>query len=128
MPMYMVSSVHSISASQKEKVANVIVDTHCGITDAPRTFVNVVFSEGVPLKNGWKHEVLGAVRKGRTGEMNAKLQQTLTENIVEALNESATSVGLSLLEVPATWVMEGGHVLPEPGEEDQCEWLNPSHA
>ena len=30
-------------------------------------------------------------------------------------------VGVGTVDVPASWVMEGGELLPEPGEE--AEWL-----
>ena len=36
-------------------------------------------------------------------------------------------VGASISEVPASWVMEGGAILPEPGEEGE-EWYKAAAA
>lgn len=103
------------------------MNIHCGLTHAPQTFVNVVYSQNVSLPNGIDINVLGNVRKGRTPEMNAKLTRDMHEGVAHFLNISQNRLELSLFEVNASWVMEGGNILPEPGEEGDCEWLQQQH-
>lgn len=128
MPLYTISTNSNIPRHQKKEIAKLIMQVHCGITGAPETFVNVIFSNGVPLNDGISVNILGTVRKGRTVEMSQVLQKELIEHISELMNISRLAIELPLFEVPAQWVMEGGEILPEPGEEDQCEWLQKEHS
>ncbi|MCG8439908.1 MAG: hypothetical protein MI751_17645, partial [Pseudomonadales bacterium] len=63
------------------------------------------------------------VRSG--GNRNAELTETLRQKIREGVAESAgmalDKVEATLVGFPASWAMEGGEILPEPGEEDS--WL-----
>lgn len=129
MPMYTVSSRLSVSSNLRQPLAELIMNTHCGLTGAPETFVNVVYSNSVPLHDGIDVQVFAAVRFGRTEDTNKILKERMHNNISELLGMPKNKLEVSLMEVPAAWVMEGGNVLPEPGEEDQCEWLqNQTHA
>ncbi len=124
MPMYTVSSHSPLPSDTREEIANLIMNVHCRLTGAPETFVNVVFSHNVPHRRGVKMNIFGNVRKGRTPEMNRQLVDALREEILASTKYPSRSLELTLFEVPASWVMEGGEVLPEPGEEESCEWLN----
>ena len=128
MPMYTVSSRSQIPQDKKNQLAKLITDSHCGFTGAPRTFVNVIYSQNVSLERGIAVNVLGNVRKGRTEESNKVLTEELHRDISRLLNIRPQDMELSLMEIPARWVMEGGEVLPEPGEEDACEWLQNGHS
>lgn len=123
MPLYNISSRTQLTESMKARVAQKVVDVHCGLTDAPETFVNVIFYENVPLRSGILHNVGANVRKGRTSEMNEDLTQEMLTQLAELLEVSNASMEISLFEVPAQWIMEGGEILPEPGEEASCDWL-----
>jgi phenylpyruvate tautomerase PptA (4-oxalocrotonate tautomerase family) len=127
MPLYTVSTGLSLTVPRRKELANLIMEVHCGITGAPKTFVNVLYCENVPLADGITMNVLGTVRKGRTSAMNDTLQKELIQKISDLMKISDLQLELSLFEVPAQWVMEGGEILPEPGEEDQCEWLQKGH-
>ncbi|GAA3555479.1 MULTISPECIES: tautomerase family protein [Marinobacter] len=127
MPLYMVSTQASIPVPKRQELASLIMNVHCGITGAPETFVNVLFMENVPLAGGITLNIIGNVRKGRTGEMNNTLRQEQISQISELMRVPEHQMELSLFEVPASWIMEGGEVLPEPGEEDQCQWLQAGH-
>lgn len=128
MPLYMVSSHTSIPVPKRVELANLIMNVHCGITGAPETFVNVMFMENTPLKDGVVLNIIGNVRKGRSGEMNDLLRQEQMRQISQVMGVPEFQMELSLFEVPANWVMEGGEVLPEPGEEAMCEWLQKGHS
>jgi len=123
MPLYTVSTKTPIPDTMKAQLAKLIMDVHCGITGAPETFVNVIYSEGVPLPDNTAYHILAGVRKGRTGEMNNHLRNEMSKQVVALLNTSPQLFRLDLAEMPAAWIMEGGNILPEPGEEDKCEWL-----
>lgn len=128
MPLYMVSTQTPIPVAKRQELANLIMNVHCGITGAPETFVNVLFTENVPLSDGKTLNIIGNVRKGRTGSMNNTLRKEQAMRISELMKVPEHQMEISLFEVPASWIMEGGEVLPEPGEEDQCEWLQAGHS
>lgn len=128
MPMYTVSLRSDIPQNKKNQLAKLITDIHCSFTGAPPTFVNVIFSQNVSLENGIEVNVLGNVRKGRTAESNKRLTKEFHQELSKLLNIHPQHMEISLLEIPARWVMEGGEVLPEPGEEGSCEWLQNGHS
>lgn len=127
MPLYTVSTSNPVPSEQRQAVSRLIMDVHCALTGAPKTFVNVIFSSNVQLKKGVILHVLGAVRKGRTPLMKDTLKQEMVKRICEYLLVSKFQMEFTMHEVPAQWVMEGGEILPEPGEEALCEWLQHSH-
>lgn len=127
MPLYTVSCKTMIPDTTKRLLARLIMDVHCGITDAPQTFVNVVYSENAPLRKGIAYDILAGVRKGRTSEMNNELRNTMYKEVVKLLDISPQLLNIRMVEMPASWIMEGGNILPEPGEEDKCEWLKEEH-
>lgn len=123
MPMYTISTLKPFSKTTMEQLANLVTKTHCDLTGAPKTFVNVVFSHNVPLAKNIKIDVFANVRKGRTSETNKALKEGLIEALSLHMEIHNNEIKVSLFEVLASWVMEGGQVLPEPGEEADCEWL-----
>lgn len=124
MPLYTLACRDPLPQQVRETVAAAITRTHCQITDAPPEFVNVIFMDGYGLKNRWSMAVIGGVRSGgnRNAELIEKLRQALHQNIAPAANLPGDNVGIELVGVKASWVMEGGRILPEPGAED--DWLN----
>ncbi|MBO9489447.1 hypothetical protein J7384_03635 [Endozoicomonas sp. G2_1] len=127
MPLYTISTQSSLPVQQREQLAKLIMDVHCGLTGAPETFVNVLFSTNAPLNRGIALNILGTVRKGRTATMNDELQLLMMDKVSELLRIPQLQMEISLFEIPARWIMEGGEILPEPGEEDDCEWLQNGH-
>ncbi|WP_252176996.1 hypothetical protein [Endozoicomonas sp. 4G] len=109
--------------SKRQPLSKIIMDTHCRLTGAPETLVNVLFNQNIPLKKGIAIHLQANVRKGRTPDMNERLSLEMQNNIARFFGIGASEVSVSMFEVPSSWVMEGGEVLPEPGEEASCEWL-----
>lgn len=128
MPLYTLACRQSLPQDIRQAVANTITDTHCQLTEAPPEFVNVVFMDGYTLKKGWSLGVIGGVRSGgnRSAELIEQLRQALHSNICTAARLPADKVGIELIGVRASWVMEGGKVLPEPGAEG--DWLKAGSA
>ena len=83
----------------------------------------MVFLHGWPLAGAHEVGVLGGVRTGgtRTADVVKRLEDALRDGIAEAMGRPAGVVGLSLVGVASNWVMEGGDVMPDPG--DEAEWL-----
>lgn len=128
MPVYNIATRNALSYTTRQKTANAITDIHCRLTGAPPEFVNVIFMHGHHLKQGRALDVICNVRSG--GNRNAELTETLRQKILEGVAAStgfdASTVSASLLGFPASWAMEGGEILPEPGDEDA--WLKRNHA
>lgn len=124
MPLYICNSkAGTIAEDAKARIADAVTRIHCEVTGAPATFVHVFFFEDGPQPPlGDKTAMIfGQIRAGRTEAQKAQIH----EEMGAALSEH-TGIGLDTLSVfttdtPASWVMEGGDVLPEPGEEEA--WL-----
>ena len=128
MPVYNVATVDALSYDARKAAAKSITDLHCGLTGAPSEFVNVLFMHGHKLKNGNALNVVCNVRSGgnRNAELTENLRTQIREGVAEATGIPVNKVDAVLLGFPASWAMEGGEILPEPGEES--EWLERTHA
>ena len=109
--------------AQRERIAKEIVRIHCDVTGAPPSFVHAFFSEeqGAALPPRQRAFVLGSIRWGRSDAQKARIVSELTEVLASTLGCGAEEVGVATVDVPSKWIMEGGELLPEPGEE--AEWL-----
>lgn len=123
MPVYNVATRKPVAYETRKKAAGAITDIHCGLTGAPAEFVNVIFMEGHRLKGGHAVGVVCNVRSGgnRNAELTENLRLKIREGVSEAMGVAPDKVLATLLGFPANWAMEGGEVLPEPG--DEAAWL-----
>ena len=128
MPLDMCNSLKgTIPEEAKSKIAADITNIHCDVTDAPPTFVHAFFVEDAPQLplSGNRVFLMGSIRDGRTEEQ----KQTLVDQMKQSINTHAgvplDEIMMATIDVPASWVMEGGDILPEPGEEE--EWLKAHH-
>ena len=128
MPVYNVATRCPLSYELRKKTARCITDVHCGLTDAPSEFVNVIFMHGHKLKNGNALSVICNVRSGgnRNAELTEHLRLQILEGIASVTGIETDRIEARLLGFPASWAMEGGEILPEPGEEEA--WLSRTHA
>ena len=124
MPLYIVNSkAGSLPADAKPAIAADITRIHCDVTDAPPKFVHVFFFEDGPTPPlGDKDAIVyGQIRAGRTDGQKAQIAAEMSEAVCERAALDAATVHAFTTDTPASWVMEGGDVLPEPGEE--AAWL-----
>lgn len=124
MPLYICNSIKgTIPATAKSRIATEITDIHCQLTGAPRTFVHVFFLEDatMPPLSDYSVMLMGSIRHGRDDDTKISLTTKMSGAIAHHASLDNEKIGMTLLDVPASWVMEGGEVLPEPGEEEQ--WL-----
>lgn len=128
MPLYRCSvAVGSTTEAQRAQIAKEVVRIHCDVTAAPPSFVHAFFSEaaGGELPEGKVAFVLGSIRWGRSDEQKRRIVSELTQAVASILDLDPNRVGVATVDVPSKWVMEGGELLPEPGEE--AEWLEKHH-
>lgn len=124
MPLYMCNAVKGVIAEHaKPKIAADITDIHCEVTSAPRTFVHVFFFEDAPQLpiNNKSVFLFGSIRAGRTDKQKSELVNRMKASIFVHAGVPQSEIIADTTDVPASWVMEGGDVLPEPGEEEA--WL-----
>jgi len=124
MPLYRCAVAEgATSLDQRAQIAKAITNIHCEITGAPPTFVHAFFNEvaAADLPEDKQALVFGSIRAGRTAEQQAQLVSDMARKIGAVLGCTAEGVLVATVDVPARWIMEGGAILPEPGEE--AAWL-----
>lgn len=113
-----------LDLDQREAFANDVVDVHCGITGAPRSFVHVLFAEddAGKLDDGQNALVFGTIRHGRTDDQRAEIAARLSEALAARAGVGPDTVTTVSAEVQASYTMEGGKLLPEPGSAEEEAW------
>ncbi|APG06244.1 hypothetical protein BJI69_21615 [Luteibacter rhizovicinus DSM 16549] len=126
MPTYIVrSTLPSLTAPTKQRIAQAITAAHADITGANTFFAQVVFDHapgddwfigGVPVEDATLF-VHGHVRSGRTDHQKRMLVERLVRDVAEASGLPTRAIWIYLSEIRPSLMAEFGHVLPEPGEE-----------
>ena len=124
MPIYTcTTTTGTLTADVKSAMAQEISRLHAEINHVPSTYVNVVFHElpaggiytdGMPanpvLVNGW-------VRSGHPTDETTRLATAIAEAVSRIAKIGASRVLMVIQNSPASGAIEGGRVLPEPGQE-----------
>ena len=124
MPVYTcTTTAATLTADVKGALAQEISRIHAEINHVPSTYVNVVFHElpaggiytdGVPanpvLVNGW-------VRSGHPADKTTRLATEIAAAVSRIANVDPDRVMMVIQNSPASGAVEGGRVLPEPGQE-----------
>ena len=124
MPLYRCAIRRGLSnEAQRAQIAKDVVRVHCGVTGAPAQFVHAFFFEREPaeLPDGQAAFVFGTIRGGRTDGQKAEIVSDLRASVAAALGCEEGEVGVTTVDIPPKWNMEGGAIMPEPGEE--AAWL-----
>lgn len=125
MPLYrFITPPESTTADQRAAVADAVTRIHCDLTGAPPTFVHVFFSERADGDTG--HMLHAVHRAGRSADVKAELLRQASTAFASIVGIDNAAITAHLDEAPAKWIMEGGAVLPEPG--DEASWLEANHA
>jgi len=128
MPIYTCTTTEStLSTDTKRALAGEIATIHSEINHVPSTYVNVVFHElsadsvytdGVPaspvLVSGW-------IREGHPKPEVTRLATEIAAAVTRVASVPAERVLVVFESSPASFAVEGGRVLPEPGEE--ASWM-----
>lgn len=124
MPLYMCNAPKGMIAdAAKPKIAADITRIHCDVTGAPPQFVHAFFVEDSPAQplGDKKAFLFGSIRAGRTDAQKAQIVSEMQASIHTHTGIALDDIMMVTTDVPASWVLEGGEVMPEPGEE--AEWL-----
>ena len=124
MPLYRCTVAEGLTTlEQRALIAKEVTRIHCETTGAPPSFVHAFFAEDTDgrLPAGKRAVVLGSIRAGRTPEQKEQLVSGMRSAVASILGRAEHEVQVATVDIPAHWVMEGGNLLPEPGEE--AEWL-----
>jgi phenylpyruvate tautomerase PptA (4-oxalocrotonate tautomerase family) len=127
-PIYTCTTNQStLSVDSKKALAGEIATIHSEINHVPSTYVNVVFhelppdsvySDGVPaspvLLSGW-------IREGHPKAETTRLATEIAGAVTRVTGVPAERVLVVFETSPASFAVEGGRVLPEPGEE--AAWI-----
>jgi phenylpyruvate tautomerase PptA (4-oxalocrotonate tautomerase family) len=131
MPIYTCTTTEStLTADSKKVLAAEIARIHSAINHVPSTYVNVVFHElpadaiytdgrpAVPvLVSGW-------VRAGHPDADTTRRATEISTAATRVTGISAERVIVVFTSSPAHYAVEGGRVLPEPGQEQA--WIDGS--
>lgn len=122
MPLYSLTSPKSLSETTKQQLVDLFTDAHCNIMVAPEQFVHVVFFEGIPLLENKRLYIHANVRLGRSQDQIDKVCEAFITGCSKILEVPEDDIYINLMEIDGKWAMEGGFVMPSPGEED--EWMD----
>ena len=123
MPVYTLASKSALSQTTRHNIANSITSIHCEITGAPPEFVSIIFMHGHNIADGKALGLIGNVRSGgnRNQELTDHLRSAMHIQVAQDAGLQHHEVSATLVGFPASWAMEGGEILPEPG--DESAWL-----
>ena len=113
-----------LAPADREALSKVVTNVHCDVTGAPRTFVHVLYTVDDANRLPDDIDVLyrANIRSGRTTEQKAELTTRLQNATAERTSASASRVAIQIEETEASFVMEGGSLLPEPGSPEEEAW------
>jgi phenylpyruvate tautomerase PptA (4-oxalocrotonate tautomerase family) len=123
------STANRLSAEQKGQLARMMTSTHSEAMGVQPYFVQVVFREiesndiflgGRPL-TGELLFIHGHIRSGRSAVERASLIRKLVPEAMQIADMPRHAVWIYLSELPLRAMAEYGHLLPEPGGEE--DWL-----
>ncbi|MEM7338466.1 MAG: tautomerase family protein [Actinomycetota bacterium] len=116
-----------LAETQRERFARDVVDVHCDVTGAPPSFVHVLFSEdgAGELPEANVAAVHGTIRGGRTDAQKTEITTRLSHLLAERAGVDPSQVKATTSDVEASYTMEGGVVLPEPGSPEEAAWVTP---
>lgn len=118
MPLYQCYAPQgSLDDDQREKIAQAITDIHCELTTAPPTFVHVQFHDRKTAGGDQPIRLSGGIRAGRPESTTEQLVSRISAAVSEIGGLAPDSITMRTTETPASWILEGGRVMPEPGEE-----------
>jgi phenylpyruvate tautomerase PptA (4-oxalocrotonate tautomerase family) len=125
MPVYRCDAAPGVLTEEiKSAIAREITRIHVEATQAPRSFVHVVFRElpaGTHYKGGAEDATFSfvscGIRAGRTLDVRQRILQEISDSWSRLTGQPATQLMISLSQTDASDIMEAGLILPEPGQE-----------
>ena len=125
MPLYYTTAEPGLfDADRRRRFSEAVMETHCDITGAPPSFVRVIFFDdgNGELRAGTRALVVGSIRGGRTDEQLSELRSRLLDDLCSACELDPSQAHVALRESDASWSMEAGRLIPEPGSPEEADW------
>ena len=120
MPVYTyLAPPNALDLTRRAAVAKAITDAHHRATATPEVLIHVIFVETAGTS---VHRLRAPLRAGRPRVLEAELLKAVSTGAAAAAGIEVDGLELETTHVPAHCVMEGGLLLPEPG--DESEWLD----
>ncbi len=117
MPLYLCSSPKNLIAEErKPAIAKELTHIHCDVTGAPSSFVHVFFVTPDEASEG-SVSLFGSIRGGRSDDQKTEITSRMSGAVARLAGLDPATVSMGTVDVPAKWAMEGGDIMPEPGEE-----------
>lgn len=124
MPLYLFNTeAGSVTNAAKAEIAADLTRIYSEVTGAPGFFVNAFFFEEhqlIPLE-GATVSIRAGTRKGWTDAQKSQIAKELKQSINRRTGISVEAVHIAFQDTPARWAMEGGDIIPEPGND--AEWI-----
>ncbi len=118
MPLYQCyAPPGSLDDDQRAEIAQAITDIHCELTTAPPTFVHVQFHDRNTGGDDQPVKLSGGIRAGRSESVTEQLVARISAAVSRIGGLAPETITMRTVETPASWILEGGRVMPEPGEE-----------
>lgn len=125
MPIYQcVTPAGVLDNSLKSGLARQITLVHVETTGAPASFVHVIFTELPPgqhftggRSDGRTSFIYCTVRAGRPLAVRQEILRRLSQSWTRTTGLPESDLIVSVVEQDAETAMEGGAILPEPGDE-----------
>ncbi len=127
MPLYRCSVPKgSVSLEKRFEIARTFTDIHTGTTGAPRSFVQVIFSED-ESEFAEEYYIDGGNRAGRPESLKLRMLGDIKAAFSEITGVPVEKIGGKITEGRASWSLHGGVPTPEPGQEGP-EWYAEAEA
>lgn len=116
-----------LSEPERQHFASDVVHVHCDVTGAPPSFVHVLVTEDHDhqLPEGRTAVVNGTIRAGRNAEQKAEIALRLSTALASIASVDLETVSTTTRDIQASYTMEGGVLLPEPGSQEEATWGTP---
>ena len=112
-----------LDLAAREAFSNDVVEVHCGVTGAPPSFVHVMVTEDSgSLPDGQNGTISSTIRAGRTDEQKAAMSERLAALLAQRAGVDVATVAATSRDIEASFTMEGGALLPEPGSAEEEAW------
>lgn len=115
-----------LSPEQRKLIAKSLTEAHHDVALAPRYFVQVIFNNLLPGSHYIAGEdaekghiwIRADIRSGRTPEQKGRLMTRIASDLCTITGTPRENIWIYISDIPGTSVMEFGHILPEPGQEE----------
>ncbi|MEM7322694.1 MAG: hypothetical protein AAF531_06390 [Actinomycetota bacterium] len=113
-----------LAEPQRQQFAQDVVDIHCRVTGAPPSFVHVLVTEDDRgrLADGRSGQINGTIRAGRTDAQKKEITDDMSQALAQRAGVEPSTVGAATADIEASFTMEGGALLPEPGSAEEEAW------